>query len=123
MRRTLFFIFLALALNACSGSAKPTDPLVTIETGVGKEFKLVIESNPSTGYHWEVTGEPDPNVIQFVSRDYKADTPQLAGSGGVDIWVFKAVGTGETTVTLGWFPPSNVPSEPAQMETFTVRVK
>jgi predicted secreted protein len=114
---------LAILLGACTGTVKPTDPLVTIETSAGREFKLVIESNPTTGYHWEITGEPDPDVVRFVSRDYKPDTPQTTGSGGVDSWVFKAVGAGETTVTLGWYPPSNTSTEPAQTETFTVRVK
>lgn len=123
MRRAFFWMVLAILLGACTGTVKPTDPLVTIETSAGREFKLVIESNPTTGYHWEITGEPDPDVVQFVSRDYKPDTPQMTGLGGVDIWVFKAVGTGETTMTLGWFPPSNTPTEPAQTETFTVRVK
>lgn len=122
VRKTLVFLILALALGACSGATKPSDPLVTVETSVGREFKLVMESNPSTGYHWEITGEPDKNVVQFVSKVYKADSPQLTGSGGVDIWVFKAVGAGMTTVTLGYFPPSNTPTEPAQSETFNVSV-
>ena len=123
MRRIVVSLILALALAACSGAAKPTDPLVTIETSAGKEFKLVIESNPTTGYHWEIIGELDNNVVKFVSKDYKADTPQITGSGGVDIWVFKAVGAGKTTITLGYFPPSNTPTDPAQSETFNVSVQ
>ncbi|MBI2331997.1 MAG: protease inhibitor I42 family protein, partial [Chloroflexi bacterium] len=47
-----------------------------------------------TGYHWEFVGEPDGNVIEFVSSDYKADEPVLPGSGGVEVWTFKAVSAG-----------------------------
>jgi predicted secreted protein len=41
----------------------------------------------------------------------------------VEIWVFKAVGPGETQITLGYYPPSNDPVDPQQTETFSVKVK
>ena len=125
MKRILLIILAAVLLTACSGnSTKPSDPQVTIEPSAGKEFKLIIESNPTTGYHWEIVGELDKNVVEFVSKDYKSTSdPNLAGGGGVDIWVFKAVGAGETTVTLGYSPPSNTPVDPEQTKTFTVKVK
>lgn len=123
VRRIAVLMLLALLLGACSTAAKPSDPAVVIETSPGKEFKVVLESNPTTGYHWELVGEVDENVVGFVSRDYRADTPQTTGSGGVDIWVFKAAAAGETQITLGYYPPSNTPTDPDQTETFTVRVK
>jgi len=121
MRKTVVIILLALLLAACN--AEPTDPQGKIETSAGKEFKVFIESNPSTGYHWEIVGKLDESIVEFVSRDYRADTPVQPGSGGTDIFIFKAVGAGETTITLGSYPPSLELSEPAQTETFTVVVK
>ena len=100
-----------------------TDPDEPIEVSAGEEFEIVIDSNPTTGYHWELVGELDANVVEFVSKDYQADQPVLIGSGGVDIWVFKAVGPGETIITLGYYPPSNDTAEPERMETFTISVQ
>ncbi len=122
MKKFFVFALFAFVLAAC-GASKPTDPLMEIQARVGSEFKMVIESNPTTGYHWEIVGELDESVVEFVSRDYKPDAPQTVGSGGVDEWVFKAVGAGDTTITLGYYPPSNDPTEPAQTETFTVIVR
>jgi predicted secreted protein len=117
------FIVLMLALStACAPT--PTSPGQTIETGPGKTFQIIIDSNPTTGYHWEIIGELDKNVVEFVSKNYQSTgQPGLVGGGGVDIWTFKAVAAGETKITLGDYPPSNSATAPAQTETFTVKVK
>lgn len=126
----LLFIFAALTITACGGKSteSPVDELVISDSGkrievtAGNEFKIVIDSNPSTGYHWELVGDLDERVIQFVSKDYRADEPVMPGSGGSDVWVFKAVVAGETTITLGYYPPAQ--GEPAAQEvTFTIVVK
>jgi len=122
MKKLLAFLFLATLLTAC-GSSKQAGPEGIVETSVGKEFKVVLDSNPSTGYHWDIVGKLDTNVVELVSNDYRASEPVMPGSGGQDVWVFKAVGTGETSITLGYYPPSNNPTEPEKTQTFTVKVK
>jgi inhibitor of cysteine peptidase len=123
MKKVVVVLILIILLTACSKAVKPNDPQVSIETSAGKEFKVILPSNPSTGYHWEIVGELDKNVVEFVSQDYRADEPVLAGSGGSDVWVFKAVAPGETTITLGYYPPSNDPTDPQETKTFSVIVK
>lgn len=128
MKRFLYAtLCLAFLLTACSGgSAKPqpTHPEAAIEADAGKEFTLVVESNPTTGYHWEIVGDLDGAVVEFVGQEYQSTSqPGLAGGGGLDIWTFKAVGAGETTITLGHYPPSNDPVDPEETQTFTVIVK
>jgi predicted secreted protein len=111
-----------LALTACT--PKPSSPDQVIETGPGKNFQIIIESNPTTGYHWEIVGELDKSVVEFVNKEYKSSgAPGLVGAGGIDIWTFKAVAAGETQITLGSYPPSSTATDPAQTETFTVHVK
>jgi predicted secreted protein len=65
----------------------------------------------------------DHNLVEFVSKEYRADEPVAPGSGGVDVFTFKALKAGETPITLGYYPPSNDPVEPQQTATFTVTVK
>jgi predicted secreted protein len=127
----LLLIIVMLALTACNGKsteAPATDELVISEPGksieviTGNEFKIIIESNASTGYHWELVGNLDENVVQFVVREYRADEPVMPGSGGRDVWVFKAIAAGETTITLGSYPPGE--GQPVSQEvTFTIIVK
>lgn len=99
-----------------------SNPTKQLEAEVGNEFKIVIDSNPTTGYHWELVGEMNENIVEFISRDYRADTPQTVGSGGVDVWVFKALAAGETTIMLGYYPPGDS-TEAQQTVTFNVVVK
>jgi hypothetical protein len=44
------------------------------------------------------------------------------GGGGIDVFLFQAVGTGEATFIVSYFPPANTDT-PEQTLTFTVRVK
>ena len=121
MHRCLFFISLFI-LAACAPA--PTRPDQTIETNPGKTFQITIDSNPTTGYHWEIVGELDKNVLEFISKDYQSTSPPgIVGGGGVDIWTFKAVAAGQAKITLGLYPPSNTTGDPAQTETFSVSVK
>ncbi len=122
MRKILTVILVSLVLTACSLS-KNAEPQVKIEATAGQEFKVIVESNPSTGYHWEIVGDLDPNIVEFVSRDYRANEPVQPGSGGSDVFIFKGVNTGETTITLGSFPPGNNAARPEQTQTFTIVVK
>lgn len=123
-------LMIALTLTGCGGkpTESPVDELVisdpgkSIEVAAGNEFKIIIDSNPSTGYHWELIGNLDETKIEFVSKDYHADEPVLAGSGGQDIWTFKALAAGVTKIVLGNYPPGQ--GEPALQEvTFTIIIK
>ena len=100
-----------------------SDPSQSIEASVGSDFTIVLDSNPTTGYHWEFVSEPDANILQFVSKDYKPDEPISVGSGGVDVLTFHALAAGTAQITLGYYPPSNDPVEPQQSVTFDVIVK
>ena len=123
MKKIIGLLLISILLTACSRSVKPSDPQVKIETSTGQEFKVVLESNPSTGYHWEIVGELDGSIVEFGSREYRADKPITLGSGGSDVFIFKATGAGETTIILGYYPPSNDPIDPEQTKTFKVVVK
>lgn len=126
----LLILVTALALSGCGGKSETpdqpaelqvSDAARQLEATAGKEFKIILDSNPTTRYHWEVVGELDENVAQFVSKNYKADGLQVTGSGGKDVWVFKAVAAGETTIVLGYYPP-DASAEAEETITFTVVV-
>ncbi|WKZ37065.1 MAG: protease inhibitor I42 family protein [Anaerolineales bacterium] len=130
MKKILFILFIsAFSLSACGGGTSNeifqiSDPAKQLEAAAGNEFKIVIASNPSTGYHWELVDELDGNIVEFVSREYRGSGEEaMPGSGGVDVWTFKALAAGEIHITLGYYPPSNDPVEAQQTVLFTVIVK
>jgi predicted secreted protein len=130
VKKLLVFLFIMTFLTACTDKAEPqvedlvfSDIAKNLEATAGNEFKIVIPSNPSTGYHWELGDGLDENIVKFVSKDYSPETSLVPGSGGQDVWVFEAMNAGEAYITLWYYSPSNELAEPQQKVTFTVTVK
>jgi inhibitor of cysteine peptidase len=99
-----------------------TDPSQPITVKAGETFDIVLSSNPTTGYHWNLIGELDPNVVQLMGQDYISQQPVLVGSGGVDVWTFRAINAADTTIVLGYYPPGNE-TEPNKTVTFTIHIQ
>ena len=102
---------------------EPTDPTQVISVKSTETFDIVLPANLSTGYHWQLVTAPDANLIQSVDQNYIAEQPILPGSGGVEVWTFQALSPGETTITLGYYPPSNDVSQPEETVIFTVQIE
>jgi inhibitor of cysteine peptidase len=87
-------------------SAKDNGGTFVIQTGGTIVLKL--ESNPSTGYSWEMN-DPDPeaSLLEQVGEPiFKSDNPDLAGAGGTMTFTFKAADPGNMTVSLAYMPPA-----------------
>ena len=142
MKRISFFAVVAMLLTACAALSStptatptlpptaetpntlpdPTDPTQLITVQAGKTFDIVLPANSSTGYHWNLVEDLEANLVQLVGQDYLAQQPVLAGSGGVDVWMFRAVNPGDTKITLGYYPPSNE-AAPDETVIFSIHVE
>jgi inhibitor of cysteine peptidase len=119
----------ALLAAACDGSDGGSDATKltasdsgsTIDVPVGREIVVTLESNPTTGYTWELAGGLDTAVVEHVSQSYEqeAGTEGMAGAGGTDTWTFEAVGPGTTTIELDYLRTFE---EGSTTSTFTVTV-
>lgn len=109
----LFLLLIMLALAACAEkSDKPakltaddirvTDPDQAIEVKGGEEFTIMLETNPNTGLHWEIAVELDTAVVEYVWKEFVGKTAR-EDSPGWDVWTFKAIAPGETTITFGYY--------------------
>ena len=77
-----------------------TDPSQDIEIGVGEQFIITLESNPTTGYEWQA--DFDESLLKLVQDEFKpAKTgPGMTGVGGKQSFTFQGVKKGKTEVTL-----------------------
>ena len=95
-------VFTMGLLVGCTGGAVTyTDASQTIDAEVGQEFVIALESNPTTGYGWQV--QSDDSFLELASSEFESDAPadsQMVGAGGVERFTFKALAQGETVVTL-----------------------
>lgn len=82
-----------------------TDPSdgTTVTLRPGGKLNLKLDSNPTTGYFWYLKTS-DPGQITVLSKDYFADpAPEgVVGSGGHQLFVFEALATGRSTLTLSY---------------------
>lgn len=101
---------------------EPTDHTQLITVRAGETFDLVVPSNPSTGYHWDIVPELDANLVEFVEQNYFAEQPTTVGSGGMEAWTLRALTAGDTTIVLGYYPPGNE-TDPEETVTFSIHVE
>jgi len=104
-RNLLFALSLTLALAVsfiagCAGIATYTDPSQTINATVNGEFAIALDSNPTTGYSWNVSY--DASLLSLEKEEYTPDKtePGLVGAGGTQRYQFKALKAGSTEINL-----------------------
>jgi inhibitor of cysteine peptidase len=66
----------------------------------GKEFKIELSTNPTTGYSWYFGHELDKNLVSFIDKNYvQDDNPNMmVGVGGTETWKFKALKAGKAYI-------------------------
>ena len=111
----------ALALGwlaaAQAGGSKP------VAATVGKEFKITLQCNPTTGYQWVLAKAPDEKLAKLLRSDYKRLDSRLIGAGGDMVWTFRALTEGQTQVELNYVRPWEKGVKPAQTTNFVVLIK
>jgi inhibitor of cysteine peptidase len=123
-----------LALFACGSSSTPK--LVFVDSSYsGKEVKIAaggsltvtLESNQTTGFKWELAKISDQTVLEQVNQKFVApeatkDGTPLLGAPGKEVWTFKALQKGKSTISMEYCRPwESVP--PAETFVLTVLVK
>jgi inhibitor of cysteine peptidase len=79
-----------------------------VELDPGQILVVTLESNPSTGYRWEVAENNEFILEQLGEAEFKpSDTgdPPLVGAGGWEIFRFKPVGAGQMILKLVYRRP------------------
>jgi len=63
---------------------------------VNEEFKIPLDSNPSTGYKWEASF--DDGFLKLKADRFNRPAKALIGAGGTQTFVFLPVKQGETKI-------------------------
>jgi len=74
-----------------------------IELNFGKLLVVKLESNPSTGYRWELVENNESILKQFGQAEFESPEtagPPIVGAGGWEIFRFKAISAGQTNLEL-----------------------
>ena len=126
MGRNVIIVLLAILLLAtgCGSSSNEIkldvdDNGGKVEMKAGQVLVISLESNPTTGYAWEVVGLEEGALMQSGDPEFKSDS-DAPGSGGVQTFRFKAAEAGEIELKLLHHRSWEEDVEP--LDTFTVQV-
>ncbi|MBM3167568.1 MAG: protease inhibitor I42 family protein [Chloroflexi bacterium] len=112
-------VTLGIVMLACASAPAGNE----IQAKAGQEFTITIESNPTTGYQWELAQTPNEAIVKFVKSDYEAPQNGRPGQGGEEVWTFKAVGKGTAQISMRYVRSWEKDQPPAKTQTYTVVVK
>eukprot|EP00282_Hemiselmis_andersenii_P001377 CAMPEP_0114144868 /NCGR_PEP_ID=MMETSP0043_2-20121206/19756_1 /TAXON_ID=464988 /ORGANISM="Hemiselmis andersenii, Strain CCMP644" /LENGTH=116 /DNA_ID=CAMNT_0001239275 /DNA_START=403 /DNA_END=753 /DNA_ORIENTATION=- len=87
----------------------------------GGTVKLILDSNPTTGFKWVLNGVEGAAVKKESSIYTAPAATGMVGSGGVDVWNFKAEQAGTSKVILDYKRPWE--ETPASQAVVTVDVE
>ena len=59
----------------------------------------------TTGYRWKLSDNFTEGVVRLVKSEYVAPETEMVGAGGKEVWTFKVVEPGETTIDLEYVRP------------------
>ncbi len=99
-----------------------------VEVAVDGSLIITLESNPTTGFKWELTEVTDQTVLELAESSYELgeeakQDPPLPGAGGTEIWNFKTLKKGEATISMEYSQPWEGGIKAAKTFDVTVVVK
>ena len=94
-----------------------------VAVNAGRRFAIRLRSNPTTGYGWQLAKPLDGKIVAQVTNDYVHAHTGRIGAGGHEVWIFKAVGQGQTEISLKYVRSWEKDRPPAQTNVLTVVVK
>jgi inhibitor of cysteine peptidase len=103
---------LVFVLGACSSAPNG---------GGSKSITIALNGNPTTGYSWTYTMDPQ-GIVKEVSHEYEASAEGAVGGGGKDTYVFAAQSPGEVQLQFAYARPWETNVKPAQIEIYTLSV-
>ncbi|MCL2492175.1 MAG: protease inhibitor I42 family protein [Coriobacteriia bacterium] len=114
MRSTVVFLIVAVLVMICATTL--------VGCKKDKQFTVKLDGNPTTGFEWTYTMEPD-GIVKEVSNDYTQDAapPGYTGVGGTYTWVFEGVEPGKATLVFE-YARSWEDDPPADTVTYTLTV-
>jgi len=121
---TIGAMALALLLLACSSGPKQTAVEIScdeftnqknitrqVEVGTGDTLTVTLCSNQSTGFAWPISAQiSDLTILQQTDHKYvvpeaKGTTPPVTGAAGTEVWTFKALKKGTSTIDVEYSRP------------------
>jgi inhibitor of cysteine peptidase len=121
-------LLILVSLSACGPNQIKVDENQSgnnVQLKVGETLLVTLDSNPTTGYSWELSQSDESVLEQKGEAEYKQapGSQGLIGAGGKETFRFEAVGAGQTTLELIYHRPWEQGVPPVKTYSLEVTVK
>ena len=133
MKSKLALICAIVAISLCLVACSVAPSLVSVdasysgqqvEVAVGGSVIVTLESNASTGFQWVLVSIGDETVLEKVANTYEApEDTDMVGAPGKEIWTFKALKKGTSTISMEYSQPWENGTKAAETFNLIVVVK
>ncbi|UCH51794.1 MAG: protease inhibitor I42 family protein [Chloroflexota bacterium] len=77
-----------------------------INVPAGDTFTVTLCSNATTGFEWSESAQiSDPTIVQKTDHEFVAPDTGLVGAPGKEVWTFKALKKGTSTIVFEYSRP------------------
>jgi inhibitor of cysteine peptidase len=95
----------------------------TVRMQVGEELVISLESNPTTGYTWQLIEPLSSILVQEGEVEFTQQGEEgLVGAGGVEVFRFSAEQAGTATIQMGYLRVWEEGVAPIETFSLTVEV-
>lgn len=123
MKKYLFLLILLLALSISYAQEKNYTATETdITSPNGEQFTITLDANHTTGYSWTAVVS-DSTILGTEGSDYVTPAVKVMGRGGQEVWRFRGVLQGTTTITFKYAKPWEKDTPPAKTIVYNVTVQ
>ena len=133
MPRLLRLVFLGLLLLPASCASTNRGDIIerpftahdatrSLVLAVGRDFRIELPSNPSTGFDWSSRVEPR-DVIAATGRHHEVDESGRLGAAGKTTFTFRSQRPGNATIHFAYGQPAAGGGPPSRTVVFRVTVR
>ena len=98
------------------------DPSNPINVKVGDKFAIVLPSNHSMGFSWQLEKPLNGDILSMLGTDFIIPNETLPNAAGKETWSFKTVGKGSTDIYLKYVRSWGNSDSTFEKETYKVNV-
>lgn len=123
----LFFLTSCASLTKNDGSVitrpfSAVDQDRVIVLSPNHSFEIVLPSNPTTGYSWDVHVS-NSDIVNNVAQKYVPDASGRVGVGGNTTWTLRTEKAGETELVFSYLRTWEKEVQPTRIVKFTIHVR
>jgi inhibitor of cysteine peptidase len=111
----------------CAGvylHSRPSEKSIKgIRVNVGDDFIIMLKSNRTTGYEWQIDKPLDGNAIGQEGLKYVPSDTGLVGSGGIEEWKFIAKKSGRSKIFFKYVRPWEKGVPPVEKKVFEIDIR